>query len=242
MSNPVFPPSPPALNLSQHQGLFQWIGSSHQVAKVSELQLQRRRSFSFTMLELQLQHQHWKNSSPSNGYSRLLSFRIDWLGLLAVQETLKSLLLHHSSQASVLQHSAFLRSNSHIHTWLLENYSFEYMNLCGKVMSLLFNTLSMFVIAFLSRSKCLLISWLLSLSSVILEPKKMKSATVSTFPPSVYHKVIGLYVMVLVFWMLSFKPAFSFSSFTFTNSISDCFLLYLKEILGQFINYIKIHR
>ena len=80
----------------------------------------------------------------------------------------------------------------------------------GKVMSLLFNTVSSFVIAFLPRSKCLLISWLQSSSAMILEPKKIRSVTVSIFSPSICHEVMGLDVMILVFWMLSFKPAFFF--------------------------------
>ena len=91
----------------------------------------------------------------------------------------------------------------------------------GKVMSLLFNMLSMFVIAFLPRSKCLLISWLQSPSAVILEPKKIKSVTASTFSPptTICHEVMGPDDMILVFWMLSFKPAFSLSSFTFIKRL-----------------------
>ena len=84
----------------------------------------------------------------------------------------------------------------------------------GKVMCLLFNTLSKFVIPFLPRNKHLLISWLQSPSAVILEPKKIKSVTASTFPPFICHEVMGLHVVILVFWMLSFKPAFSLSSFS----------------------------
>ena len=89
----------------------------------------------------------------------------------------------------------------------------------GKVMFLLFNTLSRFVIAFLPRSKCLLISWLQSLYKVILEPKKIKSVTISTFSPSVCHEVMGPEAMILVFRMLSYKPAFSCSSFTFIHRL-----------------------
>ena len=104
-SHPLSSPSPPAPNPSQHQNLFQWVSSSHQVAKVLKFQL---------------------SISPSNEYSGLISFMIDWLDLLAVQGTLKSLLQHHSSKASILQHSAFFtvqlssQSNFHIHTWPLE--------------------------------------------------------------------------------------------------------------------------
>ena len=89
----------------------------------------------------------------------------------------------------------------------------------GKVMSLLFNMLSRFVIAFLPRSKHLLISWLQSPSTVILEPKKIKSVSIAIVSSSVYHEVMGLDAMLLVFWMLSFKPAFSLSSFTFIKRL-----------------------
>ena len=93
------------------------------------------------------------------------------------------------------------------------------MDFVGKVMSLLFNMLSRLVIAFIPRSKHLLISWLHSPSTMILEPKKIKSVTVFTFLPSVYHEMIGLDAMILVFWMLSFKPAFTLSSLTFIKSL-----------------------
>ena len=111
-----------------------------------------------------------------------------------------------------------LWSNSHIHTWLLEKtIALTRWTFIDKVMSLLFNTLSSFVIAFLPRSKCLLISWLQSLSAVILEPKKTKSITVSTFSPSVYHEVMGPDAMILVFLNTEFNPAFSLSSFTLNS-------------------------
>ena len=92
----------------------------------------------------------------------------------------------------------------------------------GKLMSLLFNMLSRLVIAFLPRSKCLLISWLQSPSAVILEPKKIKSLTVSIVSPPTCQEVMGLDTMIFVFWMLSFKPAFSVSSFTFTKRLFSC--------------------
>ena len=122
--------------------------------------------------------------SPSNEHSGLISFRMDWLDLLAVQGTLKHLLQHHNSKASVLQCSA---SNSHIHTQLLEkNIALTRRTFVGQIMSLLFNMLSRLVITFLPSSKRLLISWLQSPSAVSLEPKKIKFATVS---PSIYHEV-----------------------------------------------------
>ena len=95
-----------------------------------------------------------------------------------------------------------------------KNHSFDYIDLFSQVMSLLFNTLSKFVTAFLLRGKHLLVSWLQSPSAVIMEPKKIKSVTVFTFPPSLCHAVMGLDALILVFWILSFKPAFSLSSFT----------------------------
>ena len=153
-SYPLSSPSPPALNLSQHQGLFKWVSSSHQVAKV-----------------LELQHQ---------SFQWLISLRIDWFGLLAVQGTLKSLLPHHSSKASVLWHSAFfIVQLSHPYMTTGKTIALTRQTFVGKVISLLFNMLSRLVVAFLPRSKCLLISWLQSLSAVILEPPKIKSATIA---------------------------------------------------------------
>ena len=109
-----------------------------------------------------------------NEFSGLISFRIDWFDLLAVQGIFKSLLQNHSSKVSVLQHSAFVMVHSSIHTWLLEkNIALTRQIFVGKVMSLVFNMLSRFIIAFLPRSKHLLISWLQSPSTVILEPKKV---------------------------------------------------------------------
>ena len=141
-SHPLSFPSPPTFNLSQHQGLFQWVSSSHQVPKYW--------SFSFS-------------NSPSNEYSGLISFRMDWLDLLAVQGTLKS-----SPKASILWHAAFIIVQlSHPYMTTGKTIALTRQTFVGKVMSLLFNMLSRFVIAFLSRSKHLLISWLESPSAVI---------------------------------------------------------------------------
>ena len=161
------------------------------------------------ILEFQLQHQSfwW--------YSGLISFKTDLLDLLAVQETLKSLLEHHSSKASILCHSAFfIVQLSHPYMTIGKTIALTRQTFVGKVMPLLLNMLSRLVIDFLQRSKCLLISWLKSHSTVILEPKKIKSVTVSIVSPSICHEVMGLDAMILVFWMLSFKPTFSLSSFT----------------------------
>ena len=122
---------------------------------------------------------------PYNEHSALISFRMDWLDLLAVQGTLKSLLQHHSSKASILQHSAFfIIQLSHPYMTTGKTIALTRRTFVGKVMSLLFNMLSRLVITFLPRSKCLLLSWLQSPSAVILEPPKIKSATVSTVCPS----------------------------------------------------------
>ena len=149
-SHPLLSPSPPAFNLSQHQGLFKWVSSSHQVAKV---------------LEFQLQHQ------SSNEYSGLISFRMDWLDLLVVQWTLKSLLQHRSSKASILWCSAFFIIQLS-HSYMTNGKTIA-LTFVGKVMFLLFNMLSRLVIVFLPRSKHLLISWLQLPSAVILEPQRI---------------------------------------------------------------------
>ena len=127
--------------------------------------------------------------SSSSEYSGLISFRIDWLDLLAVWRTPKSLLQHHSLKASILWCSAFFMVQlSHPYVTTGKTIGLTIQTFVSKVMSLLFNTLSRFVIAFLRRSKCLLISRLQSPCIVILEPKKIKSVTVSIFPPSVCMK------------------------------------------------------
>ena len=144
---------------------------------------------------------YWSFSiSPSNEYSELISFRINCLDLLAVQGTLKSLLQHHSSKASILQHSAFFTVQlSHLYMTTGKTTALTRQTFVGKVMSLLFNMLSMLVMAFLPRSKCHLISWLQSPSAVILEPKKIKSVTVSIVSLSICHEVMGPVAMILVF-------------------------------------------
>ena len=142
---------------------------------------------------------------------------MDWLDLLAMQGTLKSLLQHHSSKASVLQHSAFfIVQLSHPYTTTGKTIALTIWIFVCKVMSLLFNTLSRFVTDFLLRSKHLSVSWLKPPSVVILEPKKIKSATVSR---SICHEVMGPDAMILVFWMLSFKPTFLLYSFTFIKRL-----------------------
>ena len=124
--------------------------------------------------------------SPSDEHAGLISIRMDWLDLLAVQGTLKSLLQHHSSKASILQRSAFFTVQlSHPYMTTGKTIALTWQTFVGKVMSLLFNMLSRLVITFLPRSKHLLIAWLQSPSAVISEPGKIKSDTVSTVSPSI---------------------------------------------------------
>ena len=150
--HPLSPPFPPAFSLSQHRDLLQWVSYSHQVTKILELQL---------------------SLSPSNEYSVLISFRIDWLDLLAVQGTLKSLLQNHSLKPSILWCSAFLIVQlSHPYMTTGKTIALTRWTFVGKIMSLLFNMLSRLVITLLPRSKCLLISWLQSPYAVILSPTK----------------------------------------------------------------------
>ena len=170
-SHPLSSPSPPAFKLSQHQGLFKWVSSLHQVTKVLELHL---------------------SISPSNEYSGLISFR-KWLvwSPCCPRDSQKSLLQHHSSKASVLRCSAFFMAQlSHPYVTTGKTIALTRWTFVGKVMSLLYNMLSRFVRPFLPRSKCLLITWLQSPSAVILEPRKIKSATVSTVSPLICHELV----------------------------------------------------
>ena len=131
--------------------------------------------------------------SPSNEYSTLISFRIDWFDLFAVEGNFKSILQHYSSKASTLQCPAFFMVQlSHPYMTTGKTIALSRQIFVSKVMSLLFNMLSRFIIAFLPRSKCILISWPKSTSVVILEPKKIKSSTVSNVSPSICHKLMGL--------------------------------------------------
>ena len=156
----------------------------------------------------------------------LIYFRIDWFDLLAVQGALKSLLQHHSSKASILPCSAFFTVQlSHPYMTKGKTIALTRWTFVGKVMSLLFNILYRLVITFLPRNKCLLISWLQSPPAVILGPKIINSITVSIISPSICHEEMKPDVMILVFWMLSFKPTFSLSSFTLIKMLfSSSFL------------------
>ena len=163
---------------------------------------------------------YWSFSiSPSNDYSGLISLRVDWLDLLAVPGTLKSLLQHCSLKASNLQCSAFFMVKlSHPYMTTRKILALTIQTFVSEVVSLRFSMLSRFAITFLPRSKSLLISWLQSLSAVIMEPKKMKCHCFQFFPIYLPWSD-GTGCHDLPFWMLSFKPAFSLSSFTFTKRL-----------------------
>ena len=191
LSHPLSSPYPPALSLS-HIRVF----SNESVPHIRWPQYW---SYSFSV-------------SPSSEYSGMISFRIDWFALLEVQGILRVF-----SNTTVQKHQFFdaqhsLWSNFHIHPYMTTGKTITLTRwpFVDKVMSLLFNTLSRFVIAFLPWSKHLLISWQQSPSTVILEPTKIKTVTVSIVSPSICHEVIGRVLMILVFWMLNLKPAFHF--------------------------------
>ena len=179
------------------------------------------------------------NISPSNEHPGLISFRMDWLDLLAVQGTLKSLLQHHSSKASILRHSAFFTVQL-LHPYMTTGKTIALTRwiFVGKVISLLLNMLSKLVITFLPRSRRLFISWLPSPSAVIFEPRKIKSDTVS---PSISHEVMGQDAMILVFWMLSFKSTFSLSAFTFIkNFFNSSSLSAIRVVLSAYFRLLVI--
>ena len=177
LSDPLMPSSPSALNLSHHQGLFQWVSHLHQMTEI---------------LEFQLQHQSFQ-------WVFRIDFPYDWL----VWSSLLSKGLSGVFFSAIVWKNPFfstppsLPSNSHNRTWPLGSRSLDCTDLVGRVISLLFNRDST---GFLPRSKHL-ISRLQSPSAVILEPKKKKSASTSTFPPSICHEVMGLDAMILVLFL-----------------------------------------
>ena len=158
-------------------------------------------------------------SNPFNEYSVLISFRIDCFDLLAIQGTLKS---SPASQLESINSSALSLLYGPVLTFTpayWKNHSFDYTTCVHKVTSLFFNRLSRFAVTFLPKSKHLLSSCLELSSSMILEPRKIKSITASTFPPTICREMMGPDAKILAFWMLSFKPAFSLSSFTFIKRL-----------------------
>ena len=186
---PLSPPSYPSFNLFQHQGLFQWVGSLHHVVKVLNF-----------------------NISPSSEYTGSISFRIEWFDLLVVQGALRSHHQHHNLKSSVFHCSVLFMVNlSHPYISTGKNLALTRQTFVNKVMPLLCNILSRFVIAFLPRSKYLTISWLQSTSRVVFLALENKS--LFPFSPPMCHEEMGLDGMIFGFSMLSFKPAFSLSSF-----------------------------
>ena len=178
-SHPLSCPFPPTFNLSSIR-----VFSNDSVLPIRWPKYQ---TFSFSI-------------SPSNEYSGLISFKIDWLELLEVQGTLKSLLQHHSSKASILQCSAFfIVQTSHPYMTTKKTIALTRWTFVSKVMSLPLNMLSRLVIAFLPRSKRLLFSWGQPPFAVIFEPLKIKSVTVSIVSPPICHEVMGPDAMILVF-------------------------------------------
>ena len=188
--------------------------------------------------------QYWSFSFsiiPSKERPGLISFRMDWLDLLAVQGTLKSLLQHHSSKASILQCSAFLTVQlSHLYMTTGKTIALTRWTFVDKVMSLLLNMLSRLVITILPKSKHLLISWLQSHSAVILETHKIKSDIVSTISPSISHEVMGPDPMIFIFWMLILKPNSSLSSFTFIRRLLNSSSLSAIRVVSS--TYLRLLR
>ena len=166
-------------------------------------------------------------------------FLLGLTGLISLHSSkgfFKSLLQHHSSKASILRRSAFFMVQlSHPYMTTGKTIALTRQTCVGKLKSLLFNMLSRFVIAFLPRSKCLLISWQKLPSAGVLKPKKIKSLTVSIVSPSICHKVMELNAMILVLWMLSFKPAFPFFFFTFINRLFSFSLLSAIRVVSSHI-------
>ena len=195
---------------------FQWVSSLHQLAKsigasalASSLLVNIHGWFPLRLTGLV--------SWQSKGLSRIFSSTTIW-------------------KHQFFSGQPFLWSKSHIHTWLPEKpWLWPYRPLLAKWCLWFLNTLSRFVIDFLPRSKCLLISWLKSPSAVILEPKKIKSLIASIFSPSVCYEVMGLAAMILVFWMLSFKPSFSFSSYTLIRKLFSSSSLSAIRMVSKYL-------
>ena len=197
-SHPSTTPFSSVFNLFQHQALFQQVSSLHQMAK-------KYWSFSFSII-------------PYKEYSGLISFTIDWFHLLPVQGTLRNLLSSTIPKNQFFSAQVFFMIQlSHTYMTVGKIINLTIRTFVSKVMSLIFNILSRFVTAFLPRRKRLLMSWLQSPSTVILEPKERKFANASTFSPSICYEAMELDIMILVFWMVSFKSAFWLSFFTFIN-------------------------
>ena len=205
--------SPPSFNLSQHQGLFKWVSSSHQVAKVLEFQLQHQSFQWIFRTDFLYDGLVGSPCSPRDSEESYSTPQFKSINSLAL---------------SFLYSPTLTSMHDYGKTIVLTRWTFV-----GKVMYLLFNMLPRMVIAFLPRSNSLLISWLQSPSAVILEPKKIKSLTVSTVCPSICHEVMGPDAMILVLWMLSFKPTLSLSSFTFIKRLFSSSLLSAIRVVSS---------
>ena len=213
-SHPMLSPFPPAFNLPQHQGLFQCVSSSHYGQNIGA-------STSASVLPMNIQG----------------LFHLGWTGCISLHS---KDLWRVFSNIIVQKYQFFtahfsLWSNSHSYMATGEEIALTIRKLVSKVMSLLFNVMSRFVIVFLPKSKRLLISWLQSPSAVILEPKKKKSVTVSIVSLSICHEVMGPDVMIFVFWMLNFKPAFSLSSFTFIKKLFSSSLSAIRVVSSAYL-------
>ena len=188
-SQPLTPSSPSALSLSQHQGLCQWIICSHPMTKIPELQLQHQ-SFEWVFsVDFPKDWLVWSPCCPRDSQESSPAPQFKSINSLAF------CLLYVPALTAVRDH------------W--EDYSLTIWTFVVRVVSQLFNTLSRFVIGFLPKNNCLLISWLQSPSAVILGPKKRKSVTTSTFSPSICHEVMGPNAMILVFLIFSFKHTYT---------------------------------
>ena len=173
------------------------------------------------------------NISPSNQHARLISFRMDWLDLLAVQGIFKSLLQHHSSKASILRCSAcFIVQFSHLYMTTGKTIALTRWACFGKVMSLLFNMLSRLVITFLPRSKCLNFMAAVTICSAFGAPQNKVSHCFHCF---ISHEVMGPDAMILIFLMLSFKPTFSLSSFTFIKGLFSSSLSAIRVVSSAYL-------
>ena len=179
------------------------------------------------------------NISSSNEYSGLISFKIYWFDLLAVQGTLNNPFQQNLKASTLWQSDFFMVQLTYLSTTTGKTIALTTCTFVSKVMSLFFNMLSGFVIVFLSRRKCLLISLLQSQSTLILEPKKIKSATVSTFPPPICHEMMGPDAILLVYLILSFKPFFSLSYLALIKMLFSTSLV-LSDIRVVSSAYLKL--
>ena len=208
-SHLLLPSSSFAFNFSQNKGLYQGVSSSHQMAKASVLQLHHQSIQWILRVDFLWDWLIWSASCPRDSQHLGLKTSVLWCSVF------------------------FMVQLSHMYMTTGKTIALALWTFVDKVMSLHFNTLSRFVIAFLPRSKCLFISWLQSPSAVTLEPKKIKSVTTSSFSPSVCHEVMRPNAMILVFWMLNSKPAYSLSSSTFNKRLFSASTLSAIEVVSS---------